>query len=508
MTSLDAIFKAYDVRGTVPDQLDTHIARAIGEAFARFAGAPRVVVGRDMRRSGEALAGAFAQGVQSAGVDVVDVGLVSTDLLYFASGHLDAPGAMFTASHNPAAYNGIKFCLAGARPVSQDTGLGEIRAAAAALLAEGRRLAGDAPSADDRGGALGAGGKLLDGDGDGDGLGAAGGLAAGHGGGATAGIDPADRPMGTVSQLNLLDAYAAHVRSFVDVASLRPLRVVADTANGMGGLVVPRVLEGLPIELHVLYPELDGTFPNHPADPIQLENLRDLQAAVLEHGADIGLAFDGDADRVFLVDERAEPVSGSLTTALVAKGIVADHPGATVLYNLICSKVVPETILEAGGVPVRTRVGHSFIKQTMAETGALFGGEHSGHYYFRENYRADSGIIAALMVFQEMSRHEAPLSVLLAPLRRYWASGELNTEVHDPVETVQALADHLAKAQVAVDRTDGLTVDYGDWWYNLRPSNTEPLLRLNVEAADAESGGRHVAEVLDLIGQLDKGGDR
>lgn len=506
MSSLDAIFKAYDVRGTVPDQFDTHIARAIGEAFARFAGAPRVVVGRDMRRSGEALAGAFAQGVQAVGVDVVDVGLVSTDLLYFASGHLDAPGAMFTASHNPAAYNGIKFCLAGARPVGQDTGLGEIRAAAAALLAS------DGPAADDGGGVLGAGGKLAAGDGEGEGhgrgLGASGGLAATGGGGGTAGIDPGDRAMGTVSKLDLLDAYAAHVRSFVDVASLRPLRVVADTANGMGGLVVPRVLEGLPIELHLLYPELDGTFPNHPADPIQLENLRDLQAAVIEHGADIGLAFDGDADRVFLVDERGEPVSGSFTTALVAKGILADHPGATILYNLICSKVVPETILEAGGVPVRTRVGHSFIKQTMAETGALFGGEHSGHYYFRENYRADSGIIAALMVLQEMSRHHAPLSALLAPLRRYWASGELNTEVRDPLQTVQALAEHLAKGQVAVDRTDGLTVDYGDWWYNLRPSNTEPLLRLNVEAADAGSGERHVAEVLDLIEQLDKGGDR
>ncbi|MDA8072560.1 MAG: phosphomannomutase/phosphoglucomutase [Actinomycetota bacterium] len=474
---LDAIFKAYDVRGTVPDQLDSRTSRAIGEAFARFAGASRVVVGRDMRRSGEELAGAFAEGVRAAGVDVVDVGLVSTDLLYFASGHLDAPGAMFTASHNPAAYNGIKFCLAGARPVGQETGLADVQAMAAAILAGdvGAPSTGDAGAADQ-----------------------------------LAGSGPArtERPTGTVSSMDLLDAYAAHVRSFIDVASLRPLRVVADTANGMGGLVVPRVLDGLPVELHMLYPELDGTFPNHPADPIQPENLRDLQAAVVRHRADIGLAFDGDADRVFLVDEHAQPVSGSLTTALVARGMLADHPGATVLYNLICSKVVPETIVEAGGVPVRTRVGHSFIKQTMAETGAVFGGEHSGHYYFRDNYRADSGIIAALMVLQEMSRRHAPLSALLAPLRRYWSSGELNTEVPDPAGTVEALAGHLAAQQVSTDRSDGLTAEYEDWWFNLRPSNTEPLLRLNVEAADAESGEQHVAEVLAMVGQPAKGGAR
>ncbi len=451
MSALDAIFKAYDVRGIVPDQLDPAAARAIGWAFARFTGGGRLIVGRDMRASGVELAAAFTEGARAAGADVVDIGLVSTDLLYFASGHLDAPGAMFTASHNPAAYNGIKFCLAGASPVGEETGLAAVRDLAAQALAE--------PPVPAPGG-------------------------------------------GSVEHADLLDAYAEHVHSFVDVAALRPLHVVADTANGMGGLVVPRVLAGLPVRLEVLYGELDGTFPNHPADPIQPDNLRDLQAAVLERGADVGLAFDGDADRVFLVDEEARPVSGSLTTALVAQAILADHPGATILHNLICSHVVPETIAAAGGVAVRTRVGHSFIKQKMAETGAVFGGEHSGHYYFRDNFRADSGIIAAMFVLQEMSRRARPLSELLAPLRRYWASGEVNTEAPDPAGTVEAVAAHLAAAGEAVDRLDGLTVERGDWWFNLRPSNTEPLLRLNVEAADAETGRRHVDEVLDLVRRL------
>ncbi|MDA8279845.1 MAG: phosphomannomutase/phosphoglucomutase [Actinomycetota bacterium] len=452
MSALDAIFKAYDVRGIVPDQLDARIARAVGWSFATFSGAPRLIVGRDMRESGVELSAAFIDGARQAGAGVVDIGLVSTDLLYFASGHMDAPGAMFTASHNPAAYNGIKFCLAGASPVGEESGLGAIRDLAAEVLAG---LPEDGASA-----------------------------------------------RGTLEQADLVDAYAAHVHSFVDVSALRPLHVVADTANGMGGLVVPRVLAGLPIRLEVLYGELDGSFPNHPADPIQPENLRDLQAAVLDRGADIGLAFDGDADRVFLVDELAQPVSGSLTTALVAQAMLADHPGSTVLHNLICSRIVPETIVAAGGVPVRTRVGHSFIKQVMAETGAVFGGEHSGHYYFRDNYRADSGIIAAMVVLQEMSRRAQPLSELLAPLRRYWASGEVNTEAADPAGTVEAVAAHLASAGGVVDRLDGLTVDKGDWWFNLRPSNTEPLLRLNVEASDVSSGERHVDEVLHLVHSL------
>lgn len=444
----DNVFKAYDIRGTVPDQLDAATCRAVGWAFARFAAAPRLLVARDMRKSGEELSAAFANGVRAAGVDVVDMGLASTDMLYFASGRLDAPGAMFTASHNPPAYNGIKLCLAGARPVGQDTGLQTIRATAA-----------EAPPA-----RAGAGGRL-----------------------------------GGYEQADLLAEYAAHVRSFVDVGRLRPLKVVADTANGMGGLVVPTVFEALPFSLQVLFGELDGTFPNHPADPIQPENLVDLKAAILEEGADVGLAFDGDADRVFLVDEQAQPVSGSLTTALVATSMLEKHPGATILYNLICSKVVPETIEAHGGVPVRTRVGHSFIKQVMAETGAVFGGEHSGHYYFRDNYRADSGIIAALIVLEMLSASAAPLSEMLHPYRRYADSGEINTMVADPAAAVEALSSRLAAQGVAVDRTDGITADFGDWWFNLRPSNTEPLLRLNVEATTQEECDAHVAEVLDMI---------
>ena len=289
---------------------------------------------------------------------------------------------------------------------------------------------------------------------------------------------------------------------------LRPLKVVADTANGMGGLVVPLVMEGLPFDVDVLFGELDGSFPNHPADPIQEENLVDLKAAVVSSGADVGLAFDGDADRVFLVDERAQPVSGSLTTALVAVSMLEKHPGSTVLYNLICSKVVPEVIAEHGGHGVRTRVGHSYIKQVMAETGAVFGGEHSGHYYYRDNYRADSGIITALVVLELMCRSGRPLSELLAPYRRYADSGEVNTEVTDPAAAVEALAAREAAAGRDVDRLDGLTVDRGDWWYNLRPSNTEPLLRLNVEARTEEECRRHVDEMLEMVAQVAPGAPR
>jgi phosphomannomutase len=445
MADLDAVFKAYDIRGIVPDQLDADLSGRIGAAFAAFTGAQaeRILVGRDMRPSGIELAAAFADGVQSQGVDVVDLGLASTDLVYFAAGRFDAPGAMFTASHNPAEYNGIKLCLAGARPVGEDTGLAEIKA----LARQGPPRAPTEP--------------------------------------------------GRLTTKDLLGDYAAHVRSFIDPANLRPLKVVADTANGMGGLVVPAVFDGLPIELEVLYPELDGTFPNHPADPIQPENQRDLQARVLESGADIGLAFDGDADRVFLVDERAQLLSGSLTTAIVAASVLATHPGATIIHNLICSKAVPEVIVERGGVPVRSRVGHSFIKQLMAETGAVFGGEHSGHYYFLENYRADSGLIAAVLVLEQLSRAGVPLSELRRPFERYAASGELNTRVDDP----QGVIDHVAARFTGhpQDRLDGLTVDCGDWWFNLRPSNTEPLLRLNLEAPSADEVAERVAEIQALM---------
>jgi len=439
MGSPDTIFKAYDVRGIVPDELDADICRRIGAAFAAFAAAPTILVARDMRGSGEELSSAFADGVMEQGADVVFLGLASTDLLYFAAGRLDAPGAMFTASHNPAKYNGVKLCLSGARPVGLDTGLAEIKA-----------MVVDPP--------------------------------------------PPAPTAGSSSTRDLLEEYASHVRSFVDVAALRPLKVVADTANGMGGLVVPRVFEGLPYELEILFPELDGNFPNHPPDPIQPENLKALQARVLDSGADVGLAFDGDADRVFLVDEKAEPVSGSTTTAMVAKAMLEKHPGATIIHNLICSKAVPEIIRENGGTPVRTRVGHSYIKSVMADTDAVFGGEHSGHYYFRDNYRADSGLVAAVVILELMGLADAPLSELRQPFERYAMSGEINTVVdEDPLAVIDRVAE--AHAGAGLDRTDGLTVDHGDWWFNLRPSNTEPLLRLNLEAATRAACEAHVAEV-------------
>ena len=443
MSSLDTIFKAYDVRGVYPDDLDESIARLIGNAFVRFTGAERVVVGRDMRPSSEPLAGAFIEGVTRAGSDVIDVGLASTDLLYFASGRLDAPGAMFTASHNPAQYNGIKLCRARAAPVGEESGLAQIKSSVGQGLLERAET------------------------------------------------------LGTVERRDLLAEFARHVRSFVDVETLRPLKVIADTANGMGGLVVPAVFSGLPIELTVLFGELDGTFPNHPADPIDPENLVDLQGAVLDAAADVGLAFDGDADRVFLVDDRGQPVSGSTTTAMVAKAILERHPGESVVHNLICSRAVAEIITESGGKPIRSRVGHSFIKQVMAETGAIFGGEHSAHYYFRDNWRADSGSIAALMVLEQLSRAGIPLSELRVPFERYIQSGEINTRVDDPGATVEKVA--AAYVDLPQDRLDGLTVDAGDWWFNLRPSNTEPLLRLNLEAPDSSSCDEHRDEVLSLV---------
>ena len=448
MADLDAIFKAYDIRGITPDQLDAAVAHAAGRAFAVFAsgqvgGARRVLVGRDMRASGVELAAAFADGVRAQGLDVVDLGLASTDLVYFAAGKLDAPAAMFTASHNPAQYNGMKLCLAGARPVGEDSGLAEIK-----------QMTAD-------------------------------------------GVPPHEGPAGGIESRQLLDAFAEHVRSFIDPAALRPTKVVADTANGMGGLVVPAVFQGLPVELEILYGELDGTFPNHPADPIQAENLRDLQARVLAVGADVGLAFDGDADRVFLVDELGQPLSGSTTTAIVAAGVLQKHPGSTILHNCICSKAVPEVVRERGGTPVRTKVGHSFIKAVMADTGAAFGGEHSAHYYFRDNYRADSGSIAALMVLEQLGLSGLTLSELRKPFDRYAASGEINRRVADPA----AVIEHVAAAYPAhaQDRLDGLTVDLGDWWFNLRASNTEPLLRLNLEAPDAARCAEKVAEVQSLI---------
>ena len=445
---LDRIVKAYDIRGTTPDEMNDDVAYALGVAFADFVKAPTVLVGRDMRVTGESLAESFSRGVISRGVNVVNLGLASTDLVYFAAGSLDAPGAMFTASHNPAEYNGIKFCLSGARPVGIDTGLATIRDAAKEVLA-GRGPAGVAA-------------------------------------------------FGTIAERDMLNDFADHVVSFIDVDSLIPMKVVADTANGMGGLIVPVVFDRLPMmQLEVMYPELDGSFPNHPADPIQPANQRDLQARVVSGGFDIGLAFDGDADRVFVVDEQGRGVSGSTTTAILAAAVLRANPGATVLHNLICSRSVPEVITENGGVPVRTKVGHSNIKQVMAETGAVFGGEHSAHYYFLDNYRADSGIIATMFMLQELSRAQQPLSELRKPFERYEASGEINTSVSDAQVVMAEVAKVYSK--FPQDWIDGLTVDCGDWWFNLRPSNTEPLLRLNLEASTRDDCDTYVAEVLSLV---------
>jgi phosphomannomutase len=441
--ALDRIFKAYDVRGVYPDEFDEDAARRIGAAFAEFSGAPSIVVGRDARPSSPSLVEAFTDGVTSRGTGVAHIGLATTDMLYFASGRLDLPGAMFTASHNPARYNGLKLCREGAAPVGEDSGLFQVRA-----------LAERDPK-------------------------------------------PAGTARGKVESRNILDEYLDHVVSFVDPRAMAPLVVVADAANGMAGLVLPPIFDRLPCKLVGLYLELDGTFPNHPADPIQPENQEDLRRAVIEHGADIGLAFDGDADRVFVVDERAQGVSGSLITALVAEAMLEREPGAKVIHNLITSWVVPEIIREKGGEPIRTRVGHSFIKKVMAETGAIFGGEHSGHYYFRDHYRADSGLIAALMVLDRLSRAGVPLSELLEPYRRYHASGEINSEVEDQAAAIMHVA--AAFADGRVDRTDGLTVEYDDWWFNVRPSNTEPLLRLNVEARTPELLEEKTAEVLAVI---------
>jgi phosphomannomutase len=441
--SLDRVFKAYDIRGVYPDEIDEALVRRVGNVFAHFTGAQHLVVGHDMRESSPALAAAFIEGATLAGADVTDLGLASTDLVYFASGKLDAPGAMLTASHNPPQYNGIKLCRAGAAPVGEQSGLQQIK-------------------------------EMVE-----------------------SGVTSRGESSGKVERVDLLEAFGEHVRSFVDTSVLKPMKVVADTANGMGGLVVPRVLEGLPFSLTVLYGDLDGTFPNHPADPIQPENLKDLQRAVLDLGADIGLAFDGDADRVFLVDDKGVPVSGSTTTAIVAAGILDRHPGETVVYNLICSHAVPEIIREHKGTPVRARVGHSFIKQVMAETGAIFGGEHSAHYYFRDNWRADSGSIAALLVLEQLGRAGVPLSELRRPFERYVQSGEINSRVDDPAEIIERVAREYASFDQ--DRLDGLTVDCGEWWFNLRPSNTEPLLRLNLEAPDATQCEAHTGEVLALI---------
>ena len=457
MADLTSIIKAYDVRGVVPDQWDETVARAIGAAFAEFAheetGATAVVTAHDMRESSVPLSRAFAEGVLSRGIDVVEAGLGSTDMLYFAAGSLEMPGAMFTASHNPAQYNGIKLCRAGAAPIGQDSGLVQIREWAEQLL-DGAAVFGREP------------GRL-----------------------------------GTVSGRDLAAEYATYLRGLVDLSGIRPLKVVVDAGNGMGGYTVPVVLSGLPLDVVPMYFELDGSFPNHEANPLDPANLVDLQAAVTEHGADIGLAFDGDADRCFIVDERGEPVSPSAITGLVAVRELAKGTGTTIIHNLITSHAVPEIVREHGGEPVRTRVGHSFIKAEMARTDAIFGGEHSAHYYFRDFWRADTGMLAAMHVLAALGEQPKPLSELTSVYERYVASGEINSTVADAADRVATVREAFGTQDgVTVDDLDGLTVELADGaWFNLRASNTEPLLRLNVEAPDATRMAALRDEVLEMV---------
>ena len=441
MRNLSAIVKAYDIRGVVPDQWDVDEARALGAAYAHILESERVgdarralVLGRDMRPSSQWLGDAFAHGVCSQGWDVIDIGLASTDGLYFASGSMDLPGAMFTASHNPQEYNGIKLCRAGAAPVGQDTGLAAIRDLA------------------------------------------------------QSGVPRFDGTAGVLSVSDVLADYATYLLNLVPITPERALTVVVDAGNGMAGLTVPAVLNSPHLNVIEMYFELDGTFPNHEANPIEPANLVDLQAKVLEVGADIGLAFDGDADRCFVVDERGLAVSPSALTALIADRELALHPGSTIIHNLITSWSVPEVVREAGGVPVRTRVGHSFIKAEMATSGAVFGGEHSGHFYFRDFWRADSGMLAALHVLAALAQapSDVTLSALLSSYDRYVASGEINSTVTDQQAAIALVRAEYADADVAIDELDGLTVAGSDWWFNLRPSNTEPLLRLNAEARAAD----------------------
>ncbi|MFC9240476.1 phosphomannomutase/phosphoglucomutase [Streptomyces decoyicus] len=450
MTDLSQIVKAYDVRGVVPTQWDEALAELFGAAFAEITAADAIVIGHDMRPSSPGLSRAFARGAAARGADVTEIGLCSTDELYFASGALGLPGAMFTASHNPAQYNGIKMCRAGAAPVGQDTGLADIRALVERWADEG------AP-------------------------------------------EPAAAP-GTVTRRDVLADYAAHLRGLVDLSGIRPLKVVVDAGNGMGGHTVPTVFEGLPLELDAMYFELDGSFPNHEANPLDPKNIVDLQARVRETGADLGLAFDGDADRCFVVDENGDPVSPSAITALVAARELARHPGGTVIHNLITSWSVPEVVKENGGKPVRTRVGHSFIKEEMAKTGAIFGGEHSAHYYFRDFWNADTGMLAAMHVLAALGGQDGPLSQLVAQYDRYAASGEINSTVDDQAGRLAAIkAAYENREGVTLDELDGLTVTADNWWFNVRASNTEPLLRLNVEARDTATAERTRDEALAII---------
>jgi phosphomannomutase len=444
------IFKAYDIRGLVDEELSPDFAFAVGLAFARFLELERepstVIIGEDMRPSSPELAEAFSAGVTSNGTDVIRIGLASTDMLYFAAGSKNLPGAMFTASHNPAAYNGIKLCLSGARPIGKETGLLTIE-------------------------------KFV-----------------------RNGMPLAMRPVGIETNEDLLQAYADHLHKLVSFKGNRLLKIVIDAGNGMAGFTAPAIFERLGAEIIPLYFELDGNFPNHEANPIDSANLRDLQKSVLENSADIGLAFDGDADRCFLVDEKGETVDPSLLTSLIASRELAKHPGATIIHSLISSRTVVEVINELGGIPVRSRVGHSYIKALMAETGAIFGGEHSGHFYFKDFWRADSGALAALHALAALGESQQTISQLLAPFKRYVASGEVNSRVANADAVIKSIKEkYAALSDFKIDELDGLTASTSTWWFNVRASNTEPLLRLNLEADTAANMASHRDELLALI---------
>jgi phosphomannomutase len=441
---MSGIFKAYDIRGrTDTGELTPELAQAIGAAFARLASASRIAVGRDCRASSPALAAALMAGITGEGSSVLDLGEVATDMIYYASGSQQVPGAVVTASHNPAEYNGIKLCREGAAPVGEDSGLAEIE-------------------------------RMV-----------------------MAGIEPGPGG-GTIEQLDLRQGYIDHLLSVVEPEKMAALRVAVDGGNGMAGMVVEDVFARIPPSLLGLYLEPDGTFPNHPADPLQPENLVDLIALVEAEATDLGVAFDGDADRAFFIDDRGNPLSGSTTTALIARWFLARRPGATIVHNLITSRAVPETVKAHGGVPVRTRVGHSFIKKVMAETGAVFGGEHSGHYYFADNFRADSGMLAMLVLLQVISEAGTPLSELRTEVEPYSSSGEVNLRVADQAGAVQRVEASFPDAEL--DRQDGLTVSWPDRWFNIRASNTEPVLRLNVEGPDQSAVADLVQQVRQIVG--------
>ena len=462
MGDIDAIFKSYDIRGLHPEQIDPFTCELIGYGFACFLdeecdlnsfSGGKILVGFDMRPSSESLVEAFTSQVTYMGIDVISLGLCSTDMLYFASGHLSAPGVIFTASHNPAEYNGMKLCKPNAVPIGEGSGLERIRSFAKNWDSE------------------------------------------------IAGLNINYGPPGRLQELDVLEDFANHVVGFIDADNLKEFRVVADTANGMGGLIVPVVFEKIPPTVDILYGELDGTFPNHPADPLNPENLTDLKEQVLKSSADIGLAFDGDADRVFLIDELGVPLSGSTTTAIVANGILEKEPSASIIHNLICSRAVEEIVSAKGGTPIRSRVGHSHIKRLMAETGAAFAGEHSGHYYFRDNFCADSGIIAALLVLEQMSIQEMPLSQLREKFETYKSTGEINFTVGNPNGLLDFIANKFSDQHQ--DRLDGLTVSSTHWWFNLRPSNTEPLIRLNLETLDEPMLKKQLEVIKELIADFE-----